>query len=198
MRQSDTIQYQGITEILLRSFKSQENNEQLKLKYLSWLNDRENTRLIGSKILHETIHDIKYIEESFKRFTSKTCHGFFIYNKDAGEYIGTAKLDKINTESMTAEDGIMIGERRFQGKGYGYQTYDLILKYAFDELKLRKVTGGCNIKNLGMRKIFEGNGYTEEGRFRGVDWIEGEWSDHLYFGIYREEYKELKNTGNKI
>ena len=52
---------------------------------------------------------------------------FFIYSKKAGEYIGTAKLDKINTESMTAEDGIMIGERRFKGKGYGYQTYDLIL-----------------------------------------------------------------------
>ena len=44
MHQSDTIQDQAITEILLRSFKSQENNEQLKSKYLSWLNDKENTR----------------------------------------------------------------------------------------------------------------------------------------------------------
>ena len=196
MHQSDTIQDQAITEILLRSFKSQENNEQLKSKYLSWLNDKENTRLIGSKILHETMLDKEYIEESFCRFSSKTCHGFFIYSKDAGEYIGTAKLDKINTESMTAEDGIMIGEKRFQGKGYGYRTYDLILKYAFEKLKLRKITGGCNIKNLGMRKIFENSGYTKEGRFRGVDWVEGEWCDHLYYGIYREEYWKLKNTGN--
>ena len=36
----------------------------------------------------------------------------FIYSKKAGEYIGTAKLDKINTESMTAEDGIMIGRKK--------------------------------------------------------------------------------------
>ena len=198
MHQLDTIQDQDIKDIVLISFKSQENNRELKLKYLSWLNDQKITRLIGSKMLHNTILDKAYIEESFSRFTSKICHGFFIYNKEAGEYIGTAKLDKINTESMTAEDGIMIGERRFHGKGYGYQTYSLILKYAFEELKLRKVAGGCNIKNLGMQKIFERSGYTQEGRFRGVDWVEGEWCDHLYYGIYREEYKELKNRDNKM
>ena len=66
----------------------------------------------------------------------------------------------------------------------------MLLKYAFEELKLRKITGGCNIKNIGMQRIFKNNGYTEEGRFRGVDWVEGKWSDHLYYGIYREEYKE--------
>ena len=192
MHQSDTIEVQGISEILLRSFKSQENNEKLKSKYLGWLNDKENTRLIGSKMLHETMLDEAYIEESFRRFSSRTCHGFFIYSKKAGEYIGTAKLDKINTESMTAEDGIMIGERRFKGKGYGYQTYDLILKYAFENLKLRKVAGGCNINNLGMQKIFERSGYTKEGRFRGVDWVKEEWSDNHYYGIYREEYRELQ------
>ena len=76
MHQSDTIEVQGISEILLRSFKSQENNEKLKSKYLGWLNDKENTRLIGSKMLHETMLDEAYIEESFRRFSSRTCHGF--------------------------------------------------------------------------------------------------------------------------
>ena len=43
-----------------------------------------------------------------------------------------------------------------------------------------------------MQKIFERSGYTKEGRFRGVDWVKEEWSDHLYYGIYREEYRELQ------
>ena len=93
MHQLDTIQDQDIKDIVLISFKSQENNRELKLKYLSWLNDQKITRLIGSKMLHNTILDKAYIEESFSRFTSKICHGF-IYNKEAGEYIGTANLTR--------------------------------------------------------------------------------------------------------
>lgn len=94
-------------------------------------------------------------------------------------------------------DHVMIGDRRFQGKGYGYMIYDLLLKYAFEVLKLRKVTGGCNVKNIGMQKIFRKKGYAEEGRFRGVDWVEGEWCDHIYYGIFKKEYEEQKNTNSK-
>ena len=65
-------------EILLRSFKSQENNEKLKSKYLGWLNDKENTRLIGSKMLHETMLDEAYIEESFRRFQVEHVMVFYL------------------------------------------------------------------------------------------------------------------------
>ena len=95
MHQSETIQDQSIETVILKSFKSQENNARLKLKYLSWLNDKENTRLIGSKTMHETIFDKEYIEESFRRFSTNSCHGFFIYSKTEAKYIGTVKLDSL-------------------------------------------------------------------------------------------------------
>lgn len=169
-------------------FGLKREDQNLRDKYLGWLNDIEITHLIGSPLLLNKDKGPKFIEESFHRFTQKNSIGFFINYVPDNIYIGTAKLDNISEHSQSAWDGIMIGDSRYHGRGIAVVVYQILLAYAFDELNLHRVNGGCNINNLPMIKTFKHIGYSPEGQFRDADFIDDKFSDHLYFGILKNEF----------
>ena len=65
-----------------------------------------------------------------------------ILNKKTGAHIGNIKLGDINWIHRFSELGIMIGDKRYWGKGYGEEACKLVLAYAFDRLNLNKVILG--------------------------------------------------------
>jgi len=137
---------------------------------------------------------LEFIEESFDRFTRLESQGFFIRYLPDHTFVGTAKLDAISKHTRSAWDGIMIGDKRYHGKGLAGQVYSELLNYAFNKLGLNRVNGGCNENNVPMIKTFERLGYSLEGRLRQADYIDGEFSDHLYFGILRKDFLSLSEN----
>lgn len=180
-------------DVELHSFETYRNDETLAARYFEWLEDLSVTNLISSEelILPKTF---SFIADSFKRFTSKNSIGFFIKHNVTDKMVGTAKLDQISFFKRTAWDGIMIGEKDYFGKGIGYKTYKLLLAYGFSILGLNKIAGGCNEHNVAMIRIFKKIGYREEGRLRQADYINGEYSDHLVFGILRQEFFKINRV----
>ena len=178
--------------VKLVSFDSEQGNKRLKSQYLQWLNNTQNLKLIGSDELMKRSKKIDFVDKSFDRFSKLNSQAFFIYYKKTDLFVGTIKLDTIDWKKGIGVDGILIGEKEYQGKGIASQAYNILLNYGFTKLKLRKIIGGCNEKNIGMIKIFKRLGYTQEGRFRNVDFIDNLWTDHLYFGIMREEFNMQK------
>ena len=177
-----------IDEIELVPYKLKKDDFTLKKEYLNWLNDKEVIKYISSQELHQRRKDISFINESFERFMSDTCEGFFIFHRPDKIFIGTAKLDKISNYSRSAEDGILIGNRAYWGKGIARKVYLLLLKYAFNDLNLKKIIGGCNENNIAMIKTFYRLGYQLEGKLRKADFIDDQFSDHFCFGIFKEEF----------
>ncbi len=176
-----------IKDIELIPYSLKQDDSSLKKEYLSWLNDKEVTKLIASQELQKE-KDLSFIDKSFARFTSENCKGFFIFYKPDQIFIGTAKLDKISQYNFSAEDGILIGNKKYWGMGLSKKVYKLLLLHAFNDLNLRKIIGGCNENNLPMVKTFQSLGYQLEGRLRKVDFIDDNFSDHFYFGIFKEEF----------
>ena len=183
-------------DIKLFSFESQSENIKLRYQYLNWLNNTENLKLIGSEELMEENKKIDFVNHSFLRFSKLNSQAFFIFNKKLNNFVGTIKLDSIDWEKGIAVDGILIGERKYQGKGIATQAYNILLNYGFVILKLRKIMGGCNEKNISMIKVFNRLGYTQEGRLRNVDMVDNQWTDHLYFGIMKDEFKLTRYLQN--
>lgn len=174
-------------DIELHSFEIYRNDEIIKKKYFEWLEDLNVTSLISSEELIMPKR-FDFVESSFDRFTQKNCIGFYIkYNPD-DKLVGTLKLDSISFYKRSAWDGVMIGEKEYQGMGIAYAAYQIILCYGFSILGLRKINGGCNENNQAMIKIFKKIGYQKEGTLRQVDYINGRYSDHLLFGILRGEF----------
>jgi RimJ/RimL family protein N-acetyltransferase len=94
-------------------------------------------------------------------------------------HVGNIKIGKIDSFHMHAEVGIMIGEKGCWGKGYGTEAIGLVLKYAFNELCLNKLTAGMYSENVGAFKSFVNNGFRKVGVFRKHVLFKGRYIDMI-------------------
>jgi RimJ/RimL family protein N-acetyltransferase len=86
--------------------------------------------------------------------------------------------------------GIGLGEREYWGRGYGTDTMRVILRYAFTELNLWRVTLGTFEYNPRAIHSYEKAGFTLEGRARKNLLRDGRRWDTLFMGILREEWEK--------
>lgn len=103
-----------------------------------------------------------------------------------GTVVAMGGLTNIDHESKKAEFYMFVGPQ-FQAKGIGsYATY-LLCRFAFDDLKLKKVYLYTNATNFGARRTYDKVGFKLEGTHRKELYKNGEWSDRLYFGVFCDE-----------
>ncbi len=184
-------------EIALIPYATEALNHALKLQYLSWLNDETVVKPILSPVLDAPNKSLDIIEESFVRFTQDTAQGFFIKFLPENAFVGTMKLDKIDSITQSAELGIMLGEKRFWGKGIGIQSVNLLLQYAFETMKLHRVWGGTSSLNVRMQNLFLKAGFQEEGRLRHTNIVDGMYIDSMRYSLLREEWDEYQEQIKK-
>ncbi len=113
---------------------------------------------------------------------------FSIRTVQGDRLIGDVGLDGVLWNHGDFFVGIGIGEREFWGKGYGTDAMRLILRYAFEELNLQRVS--LNVFEYNPRAIrsYEKLGFIHEGRSRGVLRRDGRRYDLIYMGILRDEW----------
>ena len=87
--------------------------------------------------------------------------------------------------------GIAIGDRNYWGKGYGADAMRVLLRFAFGELNLRRVSLGVYAYNPRAMRSYEKIGFQREGLVRGDCLREGQRWDTVYMGILREEWQAL-------
>lgn len=107
--------------------------------------------------------------------------GIFTTNDD--ELIGTVNLFAVMRGSIqSAWLGYFLDEKH-NGKGYTTEAVRLIVKYAFDELKLHRVEAGVMPHNIGSISVLEKAGFEKEGLARKNVKINGKWEDHQQMAI---------------
>ncbi|MCK4899416.1 MAG: GNAT family N-acetyltransferase, partial [Anaerolineales bacterium] len=74
------------------------------------------------------------------------------------------------------------------GKGFGTDAVSVILRYAFHELNLHRVSLGVFEYNRRARRSYEKVGFSVEGRIRGDMLRQGRRWDVFIMGILREEW----------
>lgn len=137
-------------DIELQSMREQDLNGEL----LNWLNDKDVVAFSQQK----------YEKYNFFKLKSYWC-GFIeredlylkIVTKKDQIMIGTMTV-YFNTAKTVGDIGILIGDKSFWNKGYGFHAWSLLLSYLFKEQKLQCITGGCDIRNSAMINIFEKTG----------------------------------------
>jgi RimJ/RimL family protein N-acetyltransferase len=185
-----------VEDIELIPFYTLQNSKDLRVTYLSWLNNIDNLQLIASPHLLSLDKPMSFIDESFNRFTTPNSFGFFINYLPASSLIGTVKLDNYDFRDNSAWDGILIGETKYQGLGLSKQTYLVLLSFAFHTLKLETVNGGCCSINYPMVNTFYKLGYKLLHVKKAVDLVKGKYYDHNYFSIdssaFASNYSQLR------
>lgn len=155
-------------------------------KYLSWLNDKEVTRYLECRFSRTTKKDLKHYYQKIKK--SRINKMFAIITKKGNNYIGNIKLGNINFRHKYADLGIMIGEKKYWGKGYGKEACGLLLGHAFNQLNLHKVILGIYANHRQAIKAYQKVGFKIEGRVKKLLNFEDRYVDKIIMGISRSEF----------
>jgi ribosomal-protein-alanine N-acetyltransferase len=91
-----------------------------------------------------------------------------------------------NEHHGTADIGLMVGERRCWGQGYGREAWRAVLEALLEESGLRKVTGGTARPNRAMVKIMKQSGMELEAVRARQELIEGQAVDLLYYARFAQ------------
>ena len=175
--------------VLIKSFKCANIYAD---EYLSWLRDREVLLTLNlTSYLNKPV-DVDEVEQYCCALLESKNHIFCsIHERQTDLFIGTCKIGDIDEFSGVADIGIMIGEKRFWGKGIGCEAMSLLSDFAFNKLYLRKLTGGAMASNKPMLSIFDRLGFVKEGVKREQDRVGFAYVDHILVGCFRHEFKPL-------
>ena len=117
---------------------------------------------------------------------------FMICTLTGDRLIGFVELDDVQWTHGDTFVGIGIGEPDYRGKGYGTDAMRVILRFAFMELNLHRVSLDVFEYNPRAIRSYEKVGFVVEGRKRQVVNRDGRRWDDIYMGILREEWEQLQ------
>jgi RimJ/RimL family protein N-acetyltransferase len=159
-----------------------------------WQRDSEYHRLLSTEAFNP--HSMKAIREWLEKNLEKDPPEFYLFmirKLDDDRLIGEIDLGGMSLNHGDGFVGISIGEREFWGKGYGTEAMDLILRFAFLELNLQRISLDVFEYNPRAIRSYEKAGFIHEGRQRGMLNRDGQRYDLLFMGILRDEW--LVNNG---
>lgn len=164
--------------------------EELGKAYAHWNHDSELMRLMDSRSVQ--FRSAKSIADFFEKDikdASPAQYYFTIRALDDNRLLGDINLDVINNwGSRDAFVGLGIGNRDDWGKGYGTDAMQIMLRFAFTEVNLRRVTLTVFEYNPRGIRSYEKVGFQHEGRLRGALLRDGKRWDMLYMGILRDDW----------
>jgi RimJ/RimL family protein N-acetyltransferase len=82
-----------------------------------------------------------------------------------------------------------IGEPEARGQGFGSEVLQLLLRYAFTEFNLHRVSLNAFEYNPRAIHLYEKTGFTVEGRTREFLNRDGRRWDMIFMGILQEEWQ---------
>src|SRR5215510_5319044 len=154
-------------------------------KYTEWLNDLEVTYNLG--IYHSIINT--ETEKEFLQKLSKE-HNYSIIDCKSNELIGTCGFIEVDHLNQTAEAGIFIGNKNYWNKGYGTESFGLLLDYGFKALNLHNVMLKVYSFNKNAIKLYEKIGFKTIGIRRNALKRGNEVFDIVFMDILDKEFYE--------
>ena len=133
----------------------------VKKNYYNWMRDPEVNQYLESRFEKWSVRRLKNYVKEIK--INRDNFFWAIILKETGRHIGNIKLGPINRKHGFADLGIIIGEKPCWGKGFATEAITLVVDYAFEKLKLNKLTAGAYANNIGSVKAFKNAGFLIEG-----------------------------------
>ncbi|MCL2489508.1 MAG: GNAT family N-acetyltransferase [Propionibacteriaceae bacterium] len=147
----------------------------------SWAGNPANTRYMawGPNTKEQTLE-----------FLSSTKPGkdFAIVLKDGNVVIGSCGIFP-NDGNDTAEMGWILHLDHWKC-GYGTEVCGELLRYGFEDLKLRRICTPCAADNYGSCRVMERNGMRREALHKQAFWarVDKKWIDEAEYALLADEY----------
>ncbi len=158
--------------------------------FLKWFNDPEVIQYLGLYLPMTEMAEEKFIENlGTSMVQTHIILVIEVLEGDKNVPIGNIGLSGINSKDHNATFGIAIGDKNYWSKGYGTEGARLIVKYGFEQLNLHRISSSAYAFNERSLRMHKSVGFKEEGRQREAVFKNGQFYDHVLFGLLREEWK---------
>jgi ribosomal-protein-alanine N-acetyltransferase len=119
-------------------------------------------------------------------------HIFAIRRIDLDEPIGLVGVHRDSVRWPKAEIGYWLGKSH-RGQGITTQAVRLAIGYAFDKLRLHRLSVNHPEPNDASRRVIEKCWFRREGMSREVLFRAGKWLNLVNYGLLEPEYRTLRN-----
>lgn len=150
-----------------------------------WINDPD----INETLTFETPISLASTEAWFSKtvLDSTKCNlSFFVHKEDSFIAIGFGGFINIDSKADKAELYITLGNREYQGKGFGKRLVQFLMQFGFIELGLQKIYLSTLEHNHRAFGLYESCGFEEEGRFKRHIRHKGKLKDLIYMAAFRK------------
>ncbi len=165
--------------------------EEMSKAFTRWNLNSEYFRLLNSSArpMKSAKSNAKWMEEEVAEM-SLASYFFSIRTIAEDKLLGELGLDVVDWVGRDSFVGLGIGEPEYWSKGYGTDTMNVLLRYAFTEINLKRVTLSVFEYNPRAIRSYEKAGFRHEGYLRARLNREGRRWNEVYMGILREEWME--------
>ena len=131
--------------------------------------------------------------ESWYQRLRETPHAWVI--EINGRAVGEVRLHSIHEADHRASLAIGIDDPTLLGRGYGTEALSLMLDYAFDTMRLHRLSVRVIAYNARALSADEKTGFRVEGREREAARVDDRWYDDVMLGLLAAEWRERGDSG---
>ncbi|MDR1599050.1 MAG: GNAT family N-acetyltransferase [Oscillospiraceae bacterium] len=174
--------YQG-KKVRLRAYSQQDVDNALRQ-----VNDYDSVRMSASGIILPATYD-----DEARWIGQQTAMGHgeyqFAIETLEGRYVGGCGVHKIDWKNRVGQIGILIGDARMRGHGYGSDAIRALCRVGFGEMNLNKLSLTVMSENEAAIRCYGACGFTIEGMLRQEVWREDAYHDLAAMGLLRDEWR---------
>ncbi len=103
------------------------------------------------------------------------------------QVVGRLRIQSINQQHNNCEVGLDL-HRDYRGKGFGSKSYEMLLKFLFEEYNMNMVYLKVADFNPRAKEVYKKVGFKETGRYPKFFFRKNKYWDYIIMSITREEY----------
>ena len=157
----------------------------------SWSRDPDVARYVlwtAHQNVRETRDYIRYVRSLYRRGLPSS---WGIELKETGRVIGTMGVMAWIPEYRVAEVGYSLGKKWWR-QGYAAEALSALMDLMFDEMRINRVEGQCDVRNPASGRVMEKCGMRREGLLRQRVRNKGEAVDVLLYAAIAADRKQKK------
>jgi RimJ/RimL family protein N-acetyltransferase len=171
--------------VILRAFEREDAE-----RCYRWMNDPNIVRTLKTRYPIAFQNEAEWLERAMHAHANE--RHFAIERRDDRTHIGNASIHDIDWVSRAGWFGLFIGEPTAWNRGFGSDAIITLVRFAFDEMNLRKLRINVFDYNDRAKHVLETHGFVAEGRLRDDFFREGSYHDLVIYSIFRDAPREAQ------
>ena len=132
---------------------------------------------------------LRYFKNSNYLANMDKAYSFLIFKTDDKALLGGINIGNVRRGvSQSASLGYWIGEKHSRN-GYMKEALKLLIPSAFVDLRLNRIEAATLEENIASRNLLKKIGFKKEGVLRKYLKINGNWRDHILYGLLESDFK---------